>query len=380
MRILPNPLREPAFGGRASRQPLAFHRRLPGYRPTPLRSAPTAARRLGVDRVWVKDESERLGLPAFKILGAAWATARALSLRLGTPIAGMDELRTRLARGPRLVCATDGNHGRAVARVAAWLGLPARVYVPAGMAPARKAAIAAEGAEVVVVPAGYDAAVELAASEADAGDLVLSDTSWPGYEQIPEWVIEGYGTLFGEVEEALAGLEEIELAAVQIGVGSLAAAAVHHLRRPGRRTPLIVGVEPLDAACVLASLEAGRPVALTGPQRSIMAGLNCGRPSSVAWPTVSAGLDLALAVEDHWALEAMRVLARDGVVAGETGAAGLAGLLALRAAGDTWGELGLPAGGSVLVLVTEGATDPETYERVVGEKWERVQKMHPPRM
>ncbi len=368
MRIFLNPLRQPAFASRPSREPLGFHRRLPGYRPTPLRLAPAAARRLGVDRVWVKDESERLGLPAFKILGAAWATVRALSLGFETQTTDVEGLRARLSGGPRLVCATDGNHGRAVARVAAWLGLPAQVYVPADMAAARQAAISAEGAEVVAVPGGYDAVVQLAASESGPNDLVVSDTGWPGYDQIPEWVIEGYGTLFWEVEEALAGLEEVDVVAVQIGVGSLAAAAVRHLRRPGIRGPMVLGVEPLDAACVLASLEAGRPVALTGPQRSIMAGLNCGRPSPVAWPAVSAGLDAALAVEDHWAVEAMRLLALDGVVAGETGAAGLGGLLALRANGDAWRELGLPEGGSVLVLVTEGATDPEGYERAVGPR------------
>lgn len=274
-----------------SREPMAFHRRLPGYAPTPLRDAPGIARDLGLDRLWVKDESERLGLPAFKILGASWAVYRAL--RQAMPNLGdggtLDDLARRLQplKPQTLSCATDGNHGRAVARMARLLGLGAHVFVPADMAPARQAAIAGEGARVTVVDGTYDDAVARAAAEAGGRTLVISDTSWPGYEDVPRWVIAGYATIFWEVEDELRQRGEAgpDLVTVQIGVGALAAAVVRHYRRPDAEPrPFILGVEPTHAACVLASMEARRIVQLPGPHDSIMSGLNCGtrRTSSCA--------------------------------------------------------------------------------------------------
>lgn len=371
-RIFHNPLADPSFTATPDRRALDFHRKLPGYRPTPLRPAPATAAKLGAGRVWVKDESDRLGLPAFKVLGASWAVYLALRERFGEELAGatsLEELRARLAGlgGPRLIAATDGNHGRALARIALWLGLPACIYVPEGMVEARRSAIAGEGADVVVVDGGYEAAVQRAASEVEVDGLLVSDTAWPGYELIPTWVIDGYSTIFWEIEDALlaAGAPAPDLVAVQMGCGAFAASAIRHFRRPDAAArPEIVGVEPLDAACVLASLEAGSPAELTGPQRSIMAGLNCGRPSLVAWPFVARGLDLAVATDDGRAEEAMRLLAEDGIVAGETGAAGLAGLLALGGLDAEQTRLGKDS--SVLLIVTEGATDAEAYRRIVG--------------
>jgi diaminopropionate ammonia-lyase len=347
---------------------------LHGYQESPLISAPQIARALGVGSVLVKDESSRLGLPAFKILGASWAVFRALDAKLGGfgPWETTDDLRLQLDshRPLTLSSATDGNHGRAVARMAKLLGLDATIYVPAGTAQARIDGIASEGAPVTVVDGTYDDAVALAAKDAGDRCLVISDTSWPGYEEVPRWVIDGYSTILWEVEGQLRERNEPEpdVVAVQIGVGALAAAVVTHFRQPGRQ-PAIIGVEPLRAACMLSSIEAGKIVSVPGPHDSIMAGLNCGEPSMLAWPVVSAGIDLFVAVADERAREAMRLLATAGVVAGETGAAGLAGLLELVANADrpeVRQTLGMTSDARVLLFVTEGATDPDAYASIVG--------------
>ncbi|HET9608512.1 MAG TPA: pyridoxal-phosphate dependent enzyme, partial [Acidimicrobiales bacterium] len=275
----------------------AFHRRLPGYAPTPLRDMPALAAEAGVRRVLVKDESSRMGLPAFKILGASWATYRVLCERLGgePEWATLDDLAAVVAErlGPlRLVAATDGNHGRAVARMARLLGLRSTIVVPDGTAEARIGAITSEGAEVVVSPGTYDDAVTLSAGMAGDRDLIISDTSWPGYEDPPRWVIEGYATIFHEVDEQAGAA--VDVAVVPIGVGALAAAAARHLAGPAR----LAGVEPVAAACVLESARAGEITEVPGPHGSIMSGLNAGLPSLVAWPLVSGGFDLFSAAED----------------------------------------------------------------------------------
>lgn len=361
----------PAGFGPLDRGPLTYHRRLPGYAVTPLVALPGVASRLGVGRVVVKDEAERLGLPSYKILGASWATYRAVLDALQPDVgdwADVDELAAALRpHGTRrLVAATDGNHGRAVARMARLLGWTATVFVPKGTADARTEAIASEGAEVVVVDGTYDEAVERSAQEAGGTTLVISDTAWPGYEDVPRWVVEGYSTLFHEVDDALAadGRPPVTHASVQIGVGALAAAAVRRYRS-GLGSPVtMVGVEPADADCVQASLRAGHLVDVPGPHRSVMAGLNCGRPSPLAWPLVSQGLHAAIAVDDGRAREAVRLLAAEDVVAGESGAAGLAGLLALvDEHSEDAARLGLDRSATVLLVNTEGATDPAAYAR-----------------
>jgi diaminopropionate ammonia-lyase len=354
-----------------SRRPLAFHRSLAGYAPTPLRSLPGLARRCGAGAVWLKDESSRLGLPAFKILGASWAVARTLAEQLGDPglAADFGALRARCAGSPALVAATDGNHGRAVARIAALLGLPARIFVPAGAAPARLSAIAGEGATVVEVLGSYDDAVAAAAGAAERQrGLLVQDTGVPGYEEMPDRIAEGYATLFWEIDEQLAAAGEPapDLFVVQLGVGALAQAAIVHWKAAGRAgATRIVGVEPLGAECVLAALQAGRIVTLPGRQSSLMAGLNCGTASSTAWPWLRRGLDGVVTVADSRAEEAMRALAGEGVVAGETGAAGTAALLELAVEGALAEAAGFRQP-HVLLLSTEGATDPASWERIVG--------------
>ena len=332
--------------------------------------APGIARALGVERVTVKNEADRLGLPAFKVLGASWATYRVLLDRLGANIddqISLDGLRERLAALPpvKLVAATDGNHGRAVARMAALLDMSAEIFVPADMVPARRQAIASEGATVTVVEGSYDDAVNRAAGEASDWCMVIADTAWPGYLDVPKWVVEGYATILWEVDDELAkrGVAAPDVVAVQIGVGAFAGSVAGYLRATHcDNPPTIIGVEPLAAACVLESIEAGDIVTVPGPHRSIMAGLNAGKPSLATWSTMKAGIDCFIAIEDEWARRAMRLLAGDGIVAGESGAAGLAGLLALVSAGET-----LPPSSHVLVFNTEGATDPARYREIVDQ-------------
>ena len=365
-------------GRSPGRGPLEFHRRLPGYEPTPLIDAPALAENLGVGRVWVKDESSRIGLPAFKILGASWAIYRELQKRVDN-LDGwqtLEELSERLEsiKPMTLSAATDGNHGRAVARMAALLGFDATIYVPAGTAQARIDAIASEGASVTVVDGTYDEAVARSAEDAGERCLVISDTSWEGYQDVPLNVIDGYSTILAEIDEQLdeRGEPQPDLVVVQIGVGALATAVVAHYRQSERASnPKIAGVEPVVANCMLESMRAGQVVTIPGPQDSIMAGLNCGTPSLLAWPVVSAGTDVFVEIDDERAREAMRLLAGVGVVAGETGAAGLGGLIEILAGPDAQQVrefLAADTSSSVLLFVTEGATDPDAYRSIVGHE------------
>jgi diaminopropionate ammonia-lyase len=376
IRTLMNPkAREILDGPYPDRRPMRFHRRLPGYEETPLVDAPKLAGALGVGKVFVKDESSRLGLPAFKVLGASWAVYRALEDRLGEGFGDWEEIgeleeRLESLRPLSLVAATDGNHGRAVARVARLLDLGAKIFVPGDMAAARREAIAGEGAEVIVVDGTYDEAVERSAGEAGERGLVISDMSWPGYERIPSWVIEGYSTMLWEIDDELERRNEEgpDLVIVQVGVGAFAAAVARHFRSPRMSPrPKLVGVEPVNADCLLESVAAGRIVSVPGPHDSTMSGLNCGRPSLVAWPIVSRGIDLLVAVDDKPAHEAMRLAAESGVVSGETGAAGLGGLLEiLRAEGAEFRRtLGVGGETRILLFNCEGATDPEAYRRII---------------
>jgi len=359
-------------GARPGPEVQVFHRTLPGYAPTPLRDMPALAELAGVGRVLVKDESSRLGLPAFKVLGASWATVLAVADRLGGSAdwGSLDDLGGSVADqlgSLRLAAATDGNHGRAVAHMARLLGIDATIAVPDGTAPARIDGIASEGAEVIVSPGTYEDAVTLVAGMASDNTLIVSDTSWPGYEDVPRRVIEGYSTIFAEIEDQAAG-SPIDLAVIPLGVGALGASAGTCLRagRDLDDAPLLVGVEPTSAACVVAAVRAGHLVEIPGPHDSIMAGLNCGLASMLALPTVTATFDAFLAIDDDRCRQAIRALADAGLDVGETGAAALAGLLAL--VDEHRDELPVPNTATVLLLVTEGVTDPANFERIVGRR------------
>jgi len=347
-----------------------FHTRLPGYTPTPLRDVPDLARRLGVGTVLVKDESRRLDLPAFKILGASWGSYRALCQRMGEEPHwdSLAELAARVGSfgGLHLVAATAGNHGRAVARMAHWLGLPSTVLVPSVVSDRKAAAIAGEGATVRRTDESYDQAVRMAADLAAQDDryVLVQDTSWPGYEQVPAWIIDGYRTLFAEIDEQVTSrrIDPPDLVVVPVGVGSLLSAAVQHFRVPTGPTsltrPALLAVEPTTAACLLTSLRAGSPVVVpTGT--TVMEGLNAGTVSSAAWPLLRDGLDAAVAVTDEAALAAGRELGCLGVDAGACGAATLAGVSAVLSGpdGDTVRQaLGLTARSTVILVSTDGPT------------------------
>jgi diaminopropionate ammonia-lyase len=333
---------------------------------TPLIDVPSLATGLAAGRVLVKDESSRLGLPSFKALGASWAVHQLLVTGAG-PAAqpgphGLPALRRLAAARPglMLVTATDGNHGRAVARMARLVGAAARVFVPTAVTAQAAAAIAAEGAEVVTVPGDFDGAVAAAArwARGQPGAALLQDTAWPGYEQVPGWIAEGYATLFAELDGQLAAAGPPELVVVPVGVGSLAQAAVALYRGSGRGAgTALLAVEPDTAACALASLRAGRPVTVaTG--NTVMAGLNCGTVSALGWPYLAGGLDAAVAVTDQQARQAVADLAAAGICAGPSGAASLAGArAAVTGPGSTQRRARLVLGpaATVVLLSTEAA-------------------------
>jgi diaminopropionate ammonia-lyase len=338
----------------------SFHAGLPGYAPTPLVDLPALAAELGVAQVLVKDESARLGLPAFKVLGASWACAQVVAGRTGAEL-DLAALR-QAAQGSnlRLVTATDGNHGRAVARMARLLGVTATVFGPAIMTATARQAILSEGAQFEEVDGNYDDAVRaaLAYTLEGAGRQLLQDMAWPGYEQVPAWIVEGYETLAGEIDDALA--ISPDLVAMPVGVGSLAQAVVTHYRRAGASRPALLAVEPDTAACLLASMVAGKPVTIpTGA--TIMAGLNCGTLSSAAWPVLRAGCDAAVAVADADADAAVDDLARLGISSGPSGAATLAGVRAALTgpgAGARREALRIDGSSVVVLLSTEGRSFP----------------------
>jgi diaminopropionate ammonia-lyase len=321
---------------------------------------PAIAAELGVGRVFVKDESARMGLAAFKVLGASWAVHQVLS--------------RRDAAGPvTLVAATDGNHGRALAWMARLLGQRAHVFVPTGVHSTAIAAIAAEGAQVTEITGTYDDAVRLAAKAAREPDAELvQDAGWPGYEEVPGWIVDGYSTLFAEVDEQLAaagatgpagttaaaGTASPALVAIPAGVGSLAQAAITHYRsRPVSGLTSLLTVEPGSAAGILASLVRGE-LGTVATGETIMSGLNCGTPSRLAWPYLRDGLDAAVAVANSEAAAAARDLASYGIPAGPCGGAALAGVRAAltgEGARARRAALALDADATVVLLSTEGS-------------------------
>jgi len=361
------------------------HQSLPEYHPTPLVTLPGLARRLGVKQILIKDEAHRFGLKAFKALGATYAIYRFINKELisrgAPPIPPSDFYRTTGIIPPDTITfstATDGNHGRGVAWAARKLGQRAVIYMPANTVAARINNIKAEGAEVIVVDGTYDDAVATSAEQADKhGWQIISDTSWPGYTDIPRWIMAGYTTMFGEVQQQQPPDTKIDLVFVQAGVGALAAAAAWYYNREHYSSrPTLVTVEPTDADCLLESICSpdGNPRQSQGAQNSIMAGLNCGTPSPIAWPLIRAGFDMFIAVPDEFSVRAMRSFyfpeGNDPrIISGESGAAGLAALLALRedkSLNQARDHLHLSSDSTILLLNTEGDTDPVHFKKVVG--------------
>ncbi len=323
-----------------------------GYAPTRLVELDAVARLAGVARVSYKDESTRFGLGSFKALGGAYAVLRQLRAA-GKPPADIV-----------VTCATDGNHGRSVAWGAQRFGCKCVIYIHATVSDARARAIAAYGAEIRRVPGTYDDAVRQVAADADAnGWIVVSDTSYPGYTEIPRDVMQGYAVM---VDEALGQFGEPPTHVfIQAGVGGLAAAVCGHLWEAlGDRRPRMIVVEPDRAACLFESARVGKAANIGGALDTAMAGLACGETSLLAWEILEEGAGDFMTVTDEAAFACMRLLAPQ-VVAGESAVAGLAGLLAAAARPDLARVLGLDAKSRVLLFGSEGDTDPELYRRII---------------
>ena len=363
-------------GAAAARAEIA---RWPGYAPTPLRPLAALARRLGIARIDYKDEAGRFGLGSFKALGGAYAVFRLLAGQVaratGAAPSSADLLAGRHRAATQAITvttATDGNHGRSVAWAARLFHCRCVIYLHATVSAARTEAIARHGAEIVRVPGNYDAAVRAAAADAARlGRLVVSDTSYPGYMDVPRHVMQGYTVMVAEALEQLAahGAPPPSHVFVQGGVGALPAAVTAQLWDTLPERPCVVVVEPETAACLFASAAAGHPVAVDGDLDTIMAGLACGEVSALAWSILAPGATAFMTIPDAAAEEAMRLLAglAPPIVGGESGVAGLAGLLRVAARPDWRAAIGLDAAARVLLIGSEGATDPESYRRIVGQ-------------
>lgn len=334
-----------------------FHRSMPGYAATPLVELPGLAAELGIGRLLVKDESDRLGLPSFKVLGASWATARAVGERLGREVDSWPDLVAATADRPfTLVTTSDGNHGWALARVAHDLGVGCRVHLPDGVGSLARQGIRALGARLVDDGGDYDQVVARAAAgiDPDAGELLVQDTSWPGYTSIPRAIVDGYRTLALEAEEQAAAIGAAPaLVLVPMGVGCLGQAMTEHFSGSGRPAQ-VIAVEPEVAACITASLAAGERVTVDTSRPTAMAGLRCGTPSADAWPVLAAGLSAGVAISDAESAAAATELAAAGVPLGPCGAAPLAGLRALLDDRQARQRLGLGGDSVVLLIGTEG--------------------------
>lgn len=372
------------FGAKSASAALRFHRDIPGYAPTPLRSLDALAAHLGVAGIWVKDESARFGLNAFKGLGGSYAAARVIGERLGID---PPELSFELLTSPEVaeavrdltfVTATDGNHGRGLAWTASMLGAGCVVYMPKGSAAERLENIRALGAQAQILDVNYDDAVRFAAAQAERhGWVLVQDTSWDGYEQIPTWIMQGYTTMALEAARQL-GDDAPTHVFLQAGVGAMSGAVAGFLADYyGEEKPLICVVEPDAADCVYRTAAAcdGELHVVEGDLPTMMAGLACGEPCGVGWAELERCADFFASVPDEVAARGMRVLANPlgddpAVVSGESGAA-TTGFVATvlsgedEAAGTAAARLGLGPDSRVLLISTEGATDQENYRRVL---------------
>ena len=358
----------------------------PGYAPTPLHDLPGLAARLGIGRLWYKDEGERFGLGSFKAMGGAYAVYRHLAKTIAGgkgPLPSSAELiagnHRKATQAITVATATDGNHGRSVAWGASLFGCRAVIFIHETVSEGRKAAIEAFGAEVRRVPGNYDDSLRHCAEAAAAsGWQVISDTGYEGYVEIPLEVMRGYAAMAEEAVRQLAAEPKPTHLFIQAGCGGLAAAVAGHLWESwDRASPRVVVVEPERADCVWQSLEAGELVRVMGGLETIMAGLACGEVSLVAWDLLRQGVSDALAISDAPARAAMQALASGAggdpaIIAGEAGVGGLAGLMAVAGDEALRKKLGLGADARVLVIGSEGATDPALYREIVGRSPEDV--------
>lgn len=363
-----------------------FHKSLPGYKATPLVELDDLAKYYGVQKLWLKDESKRFGLNAFKVLGGSYAIGKYLSQKLGRDMSELpfnvlisDEVKKQLG-DVTFVTATDGNHGRGVAWVANKLRQKSVVYMPKGSAKMRFDAIAREGADVSITDLNYDDAVRLANKGAEEhGWIMVQDTAWDGYEEIPLWIMQGYSTIINEIVEQLEAAKEEKPTHVflQAGVGSFAGAVQGYLAHLyGDDRPITIICEPHGANCIYKSMEAndGKPHNVTGDLTTIMAGLACGEPNTISWKILRDNADFSVSCDDSIAARGMRVLSSplgndQRVISGESGAVGLGLFTVLSEKKEEYAELmkalKIDENSRILCISTEGETDVEGYKNVV---------------
>jgi diaminopropionate ammonia-lyase len=370
------------FSAFAAEQARRFHKTIPGYRETPLVSLSCAAGEYGVDSIFVKDESQRFGLKAFKGLGGSYAMFRILCERLGLDPGAADydtfreaEVRRRCS-GVEFVTATDGNHGKGVSWAAKLFGCKAHVYMPKGSVEARRRAIEEAGSAVAeITELNYDMTVEYAALAADRhGWELIQDTAWEGYEKCPRWIIEGYLTLAAEAAEQMGEKKPTHIF-LQAGVGAMAGGIEAFFMNKYREEPPLVAIaEPTDVACIYKSVLAGdgKAHSIEGNPQTIMAGLNCGTPCAAVWPILRDCSAYFCACEDSVTEEGMRAYARPlgsdrAIVSGESGAVTYGLLLEILKSDSLREQFKIDEKSVILLINTEGDTDPVNYRKVLGE-------------
>lgn len=361
-----------------------FHKSFPQYEPTPLRSLTNLADRAGVAGIYVKDESYRFGLNSFKVLGGSYAIGSYLAGLLNLDIAELSfaslktpEIREKLGN-ITFASTTDGNHGRGVAWAAQQLGQKAVIYMPKGSSLHRLEHIKATGAEGYVTDLNYDDCVRLAAENARKyGWVIIQDTAWEGYEDIPAWIMQGYAVVADEASDQLLeqGIQPTHLF-VQAGVGSFAGAAVGYFAEKYRDSrPITVVLEPNKADCFYRSVMAGdgQPRCVSGDMDSIMAGLACGEPNPIGWKVLWNYGDYYISCPDYITAKGMRILGNplgddNRVISGESGAVTTGILMEImqnKRMKEARELLKLNRDSRVLVVSTEGDTDPESYRKIV---------------
>ena len=359
----------------------AYHESYPEYSPTPLVSLSQLARHLGAQAIWIKDESKRFGLNAFKVLGGSHAIGRCIAQKLGMDFADLScefltsaRTREKLA-GTTFITATDGNHGRGVAWTANRLGLNSVVYMPRGTVAERLENIRRLGAQADVTDCNYDDTVRICARLAEEnGWTLVQDTSWPGYEQIPLWIMQGYTTIGLEIAQQL-GEERPTHIFLQAGVGAMAGAMAGFFASLWPEDPPVITVaEPHNANCFYrtASANDGRLHAVSGDLETIMAGLACGECCPPAWEMLKATAENYISMPDWVAADGMRILGNplpgdEKIISGESGASAPGLAFAALQDEDLRARLGLDEHSRILCISTEGDTDRENYRRIVWE-------------
>lgn len=363
-----------------------FHKTIPGYQPTPLAKLTKMANYLGLGEVYVKDESYRFGLNAFKVLGGSFAMARYIAQQTGRDVSELDfetltsdKLREEFGQAT-FFTATDGNHGRGVAWAANRLGQKSVVFMPKGSTETRLKNIQAENATATIEEVNYDECVRMAAAAAAKvqNGVVVQDTAWEGYEEIPSWIMQGYGTMALEASAQLEenGVDRPTHVFVQAGVGSLAGAVQGYFaNKYPDNPPTVVVVEADVAACLYkgAVQGDGEEAIVDGDMQTIMAGLACGEPNTISWDILKNHVSVFVSAPDWVAAKGMRMLSAPfkgdpQVVSGESGAAPfgvLSCIMTMPEFEDLRKELNLNKDSKVLLFSTEGDTDPDRYKEIV---------------